>query len=204
LYELEKLMTATNINQPNSLQKNDWLKPYYFSRAAFSIVWVAAAFTLGRGMPVLAALLLVIYPAWDAIANLVDAQRNGGLKQNPTQALNAGVSGLTTAAVAITLGISMHAVLGVFGVWAILAGVFQLATGMRRWKTYGAQWAMILSGAQSVLAGAFFIKQANGVIAPSIADIAPYAAFGAFYFLVSAVWLTVSDLRRRQLASIKA
>ena len=197
-------MTATNINQPNSLQKNDWLKPYYFSRAAFSIVWVAAAFTLGRGMPVLAALLLVIYPAWDAIANLVDAQRNGGLKQNPTQALNAGMSGLTTAAVAIALGISMHAVLGVFGVWAILAGVFQLATGVRRWKTYGAQWAMILSGAQSVLAGAFFIKQANGVIAPSIADIAPYAAFGAFYFLVSAAWLTVSDLRRRQPASIKA
>jgi len=30
-----------------------------------------------------------------------------------------------------------------------------------------------------------------------ITDIAPYAAFGAFYFLVSAVWLTVSDARRK-------
>jgi uncharacterized membrane protein HdeD (DUF308 family) len=190
-------MTATNINPPSSSTNNDWLKPYYFSRAAFSIAWVTAALTLGRAMPSLAALLLVIYPAWDAIANVVDANRNGGLKGNSTQALNAGVSAIATAAVAITLGKSMHAVLGVFGVWAILAGVFQLATGVRRWKTNGAQWAMILSGAQSVLAGAFFIKQASGTVAPSIADIAPYAAFGAFYFLVSAVWLTVKDARSR-------
>ena len=190
-------MPATNIDQPNSLQSNDWLKPYYFSRAAFSIAWVAAALTLGRGMPVLAALLLLIYPAWDAIANLVDARRNGGLQQNPTQALNAGVSGVATAAVAIALGTGMHAVLGVFGVWAILAGVFQLATGVRRWKTNGAQWAMVLSGAQSALAGGFFIQRATGSIEPGIADIAPYAAFGAFYFLVSAVWLTIKDARSR-------
>lgn len=32
---------------------------------------------------------------------------------------------------------------------------------------------------------------------PGIADVAPYAAFGAFYFLVSAIWLTVADARRR-------
>jgi uncharacterized membrane protein HdeD (DUF308 family) len=194
----EKHMTDTTINQPNFVQGNHWLKRYYFSRAAFSIVWVAAALTLGRDMPVIAALLLVVYPAWDAVANFADAQRNGGLKQNPTHALNFGVSGVATAAVAIALGMSMHAVLGVFGVWAALAGVFQLATGVRRLKSYGAQWAMILSGAQSVLAGIFFIGQANGIKAPGITDLAPYAAFGAFYFLVSALWLTASDVRRRK------
>ncbi|VTU27477.1 hypothetical protein H4CHR_02005 [Variovorax sp. PBS-H4] len=190
-------MTPPNITQPGASQSNEWLKPYYFSRAAFSIVWVLAAHTLGKEMPTLAALLLLVYPAWDAIANLVDAKRNGGLQQNQTQALNAGASGVATIAVAIALGISMHAVLGVFGVWAILAGLFQLATGVRRWKTNGAQWAMVLSGAQSALAGAFFIKQATGALAPSIAAIAPYAAFGAFYFLVSAVWLTIKDARSR-------
>ena len=190
-------MTDTHTQQRTSPQGNQWLKPYYFSRAAFSIAWVTAALTLGRAMPSLAALLLVIYPAWDAIANVVDANRNGGLKRNSTQALNGGVSAIAAAAVAITLATSMHAVLGVFGVWAILAGVFQLATGVRRWKTNGAQWAMILSGAQSVLAGAFFIKQASGIVAPGITDIAPYAAFGAFYFLVSAVWLTLKDARSR-------
>ena len=188
-------MTDTTFRLQNSVQGDDWLKRYYFSRAAFSIVWVAAAFTLGRGMPALAALLLVIYPAWDALANVVDARRNGGLKENSTHALNVAAGGVATAAVAIALGKSMHAVLGVFGVWAILAGVFQLATGVRRWKTHGAQWAMILSGAQSALAGVFMITRANGSQAPIIIDIAPYAAFGAFYFLVSAVWLKVSDVR---------
>jgi len=190
----------TNISEPISTQGTHWLKPYYYTRAAFSVVWVIAAFTVGKNIPAVAAFLLLGYPLWDAAANLVDARQNGGLKQNPTQMLNVGVSGLTTVAVAIALGMSMNAVLGVFGVWAALAGIFQLATGVRRWKSYGAQWAMILSGAQSALAGVFFIGQANGSKVPGITDIAPYAAFGAFYFLISAIWLTVSDARRLKTA----
>lgn len=193
-------MTDTNISEPISTQGIHWLEPYYYTRAAFSVVWVIAAFTVGKNIPAVAAFLLLGYPLWDAAANLVDARQNGGLKQNPTQLLNVGVSGLTTVAVAIALGMSMNAVLGVFGVWAALAGIFQLATGVRRWKSYGAQWAMILSGAQSALAGVFFIGQANGSKVPGITDIAPYAAFGAFYFLISAIWLTVSDARRLKTA----
>ncbi len=81
-----------------------------------------------------------------------------------------------------------------FGVWAISAGLFQLLTGARRWRL-GAQWAMVLSGAQSMLAGAFFLKRATDAAVPGVADIAPYAAFGAFYFLVSAIWMTVKQLR---------
>jgi len=194
-------MITTSTWQATPSQGNQWLKPYYFWRAAFSIAWVAAAFTVGKSIPVVGALLLLVYPAWDAAANFVDAQRNGGLARNRTQALNMIVSGATTAAVAIALGMSMNAVLGVMGAWAILSGAFQLATGVRRWSSHGAQWAMILSGAQSALAGGFFIKQATGPAAPSITDFAPYAAFGAFYFLVSAVWLTVSDARRKNAAS---
>lgn len=134
----------------------------------------------------------------------MDARRNGGLKRNPAQALNVAVSAVTAVAVAIALGIGMQAVLAVFGIWAALAGLFQLAAAVRRWGSYGAQWAMVLSGAQSTLAGVIFIQQANGPNTPSITDIAPYAAFGAFYFLVSALWLTVLDMRRRKVASIKA
>ena len=88
-----------------------------------------------------------------------------------------------------------HAVLAVFGLWAILSGLLQLYTGFRRWRSYGAQWTMILSGAQSALAGGFMIHQSLGTVPPGILDVAPYAAFGAFYFLVSAVWLTVSAYR---------
>ena len=173
-------MTNTSTLQATASQGNDWLKPYYFSRAAFSILWVVAAFTVGRTNPAVAAALLLVYPAWDAAANFVDAQRNGGLQRNRSQALNMVVSGVATAGVAIALGMGMNAVLGVFGAWAILAGAFQLATGLRRWKSHGAQWAMVLSGAQSALAGGLFNHPASGSTQPSLADIAPYAPFGAF------------------------
>lgn len=164
------------------------LRNYYFVRAAVAGLWAAAAFTVGKADPRAAAALLVAYPAWDAIANLIDASRNGGMARNGSQALNVIVSGIAAVAVVAAIG-SMNAVLGVFGAWAILAGLLQLATGVRRWKSYGAQWTMILSGAQSALAGGFFIKQSLGSGVPGIGDIAPYAAFGAFYFAVSALWL---------------
>jgi uncharacterized membrane protein HdeD (DUF308 family) len=173
-----------------------WLKFYYFIRAAFSVAWVGASFAVGPSSPVIAGALLVLYPAWDAAANLVDALRSGGLAQNRTQALNVVVSLATTVAVLVALQMSMNRVLGVFGAWAILSGLLQLGTAIRRWRSFGAQWAMVLSGAQSALAGGFFIFQATTPMSPSIANVAGYAAVGALYFLVSAVWLTVSELRR--------
>ncbi len=174
-----------------------WLKLYYFTRTAFSAVWVAAAFTVGQHSLTIAAVLLIIYPAWDAAANYFDASRSGGLAQNRTQAINVVVSLATTLAVVVALQMSMNWVLAVFGAWAILSGLLQLGTAVRRWKSYGAQWAMILSGGQSALAGVFFIVQARMPMPPSITNVAGYAAIGAFYFLVSAVWLSVSELRRK-------
>jgi len=173
-----------------------WLKTYYYLRFAFSIVWVVLAFSVARSVPALAAVMLVAYPAWDAFANYLDASRSGGLARNKSQMLNFVISIVTAVAVASTLPHGMHAVLQIFGVWAVLSGLFQLVTGVRRWKSYGAQWAMILSGAQSGLAGVHMLFKAAGAAPVSIADIAPYAAFGAFYFLVSAISLTIGQARR--------
>jgi uncharacterized membrane protein HdeD (DUF308 family) len=176
---------------------NGWLKSYYYLRFAVSAAWVAVAFAVAKNVPPLAAVMLVAYPAWDALANYVDAQRTGGLGSNKSQLLNVVGSIVATIAVAIALGRSMNAVLAVYGVWAVVSGIFQLVTALRRWKTNGAQWAMILSGAQSALAGLFFVSMAGGTEAIGIVNVAPYAAFGAFYFLVSAVWLSVSDALRK-------
>lgn len=191
-------MTTTTSTVRDTVVSSAWLKNYYFTRAGFSLVWVAAALGLADGPVAVVAALLVIYPAWDAFANLVDAQRNGGLKGNPTQSFNVVVSSVTAIAVAVALSQSMNAVLGVFGVWAALTGVLQLSTGVRRWKSFGAQWPMILSGIQSTGAGVMFLTQSNAPEVPHITAIAPYAAFGAFYFLLSAVWLTISDARRHR------
>jgi uncharacterized membrane protein HdeD (DUF308 family) len=180
--------------QGQSSNPSQWLRSYYFARAIFSIAWVAAAVALA-GQSAIASVLLVIYPAWDAAANLVDARVNGGLKANPSQTLNVGASTIVTVIVILAVVKDTYAVLAVFGVWAILSGILQLYTGVRRWRSYGAQWAMILSGAQSALAGGFMIKQSFGIVPPTILDVAPYAGFGAFYFLLSAVWLTVAANR---------
>jgi uncharacterized membrane protein HdeD (DUF308 family) len=190
-------MSAQTSGQDRAQSSNGWLKSYYYLRFAVSAAWVLAAVTVAKTAPPLAAVMLVAYPIWDALANYVDAQRSGGLGRNRSQLLNFVVSVITASAVAIALGRGMNAVLVVYGVWAVVSGAFQLLTAARRWKTNGAQWAMILSGAQSALAGLFFVKMAGGTEVISIANVAPYAAFGAFYFLVSAVWLSVSDMLRK-------
>jgi len=173
-----------------------WLKTYYFTRAAVSFAWVLAAVGLAAHSAGIAAFLLVVYPLWDALANLVDGTRSGGLARNRTQLANVAVSLVVAAAVWVSLP-NMNHVLGVFGVWAILSGLLQLGTALRRWKLSGAQWAMVLSGAQSALAGAFFIFQAQTPAVPSIATVTGYAGFGAFYFLVSALSLKLAARRRR-------
>ncbi|RAR62526.1 hypothetical protein C7401_106203 [Paraburkholderia unamae] len=176
-------------------QEGSWLKRYYFSRAAFSAVWVALAFSLAQHSPVSLVVLLIVYPAWDALANYIDMLRSGGATANRTQALNVGISVMTMIAVIAALKLGAHWVLGVFGVWAILSGLLQLGTAVRRWKRFGAQWAMILSGAQSALAGAFFIVQGGAPLSAAIGRVAGYAAVGAAYFLISALWLSAGQLR---------
>lgn len=188
---------ATQYAEISAVTEERWLKQYYFIRGAFSVLWVALALVVGQQGGAIAAALLIIYPAWDALANYVDAARSGGLGQNRTQAINVFVSVATAAAVVVSLQSGMSEVLGVFGVWAILAGLLQLGTAVGRWKTYGAQWAMVLSGAQSAVAGGLFISQAAKATTHSISDIAGYAGVGALYFLISAVWLTVRDWRSR-------
>ncbi|MFL6709342.1 MAG: DUF308 domain-containing protein [Massilia sp.] len=181
---------------PSRQAEEQWLTRYYFARAAFSIAWLIAALTLAKNSASLAAALIVAYPIWDALANFADGQRSGGITRNRTQAVNAVVSLAVAIALAVTLP-DMNRVLGVFGAWAILSGLLQLGTALRRWKTYGAQWAMILSGAQSALAGGVFMFQAQSSTVPSIATVAGYAGFGGFYFLVSALSLRFAGMRRK-------
>lgn len=174
---------------------DQWLSSYYGARALFSAVWVGLALAADRTSAPLAAILLIAYPLWDCLANYVDARPNGGLRSNPTQMLNMVVSAVVTLAVVVALSQGHHAVIAVIGAWATLSGMLQLSTAVRRWRSAAAQWPMILSGAQSALAGVFFIQMAaDASRTPGVADVAPYAAFGALYFAISALVLV---LRRR-------
>ena len=63
------------------------LARYYLVRAIIAAAWVAAAVGTGGSNGTAAALLLIVYPAWDALANWFDTYGNGGLRANPAQAL---------------------------------------------------------------------------------------------------------------------
>jgi uncharacterized membrane protein HdeD (DUF308 family) len=191
---------STTLDTPDTHQEH-WLKRYYLMRAAFSIVWVGLALAIGTKEAAIATLLLVVYPAWDAIANWLDAARSGGPARNRTQKVNVVVSALAALGVALASQAGIAAVVAVIGVWAVVAGLLQLGTAVRRWKTQGAQWTMVLSGAQSALAGGLFVVQSRGATPPSIANIAGYAGVGALYFLISGLWLVVSHLRRERQAA---
>lgn len=193
--QVHKVLDMSLHDTPDHATQASWLTRYYVTRAAVAIAWVAATATLARDSVTAGAILLVLYPAWDALANWIDGARSGGLGQNRTQAMNVAASAAVAAVVAVALP-DMHHVLAVFGAWAILSGLLQLGTGVRRWKAVGAQWAMVLSGAQSALAGGFFIYQAQLPATPSVATVVGYAGFGAFYFLVSAIALNVRSRRR--------
>ncbi|MGN6235894.1 hypothetical protein [Dyella sp.] len=173
------------------------LRNFYFLRALAAFAWVALASLSSSASRLVVGALLVLYPAWDAVANVIDARRSGGWQANPGQKFNALTSIIIAVCMAVVFTLRGNAggVL-VFGLWALLAGLFQLAVGIRRRKL-GGQAFMMISGAQSALAGVVFSIQAFGAT-PGIAQLAPYAAFGGFYFLLSALWLT---FRARQALS---
>ena len=170
------------------------LRNFYLLRTIVAFAWVALAFLSATAPAPIVGTLLVLYPAWDALANVLDARRSGGLQANPGQKFNALTSLVTAVCMAIAFALRGNAggVL-VFGIWALLAGLFQLAVGIRRRKL-GGQVFMMISGAQSALAGLFFAAKSFGA-APTIAQLAPYAAFGGLYFLLSALWLTFKPRR---------
>ncbi|WP_293303983.1 DUF308 domain-containing protein [Pedobacter sp. UBA5917] len=185
-------MTSTNQSalspQGGALQTARLLQKLYFTRAGFSIIWVVLVAVLAKSNTGIATVLFIIYPAWDALATYFDIQANPATDKTP-QYVNAVISIATTLGVTLTLQKGIPEALIVFGVWAILTGLIQLILGLRRRKQLGGQWPMIISGAQSMLAGGAFIAMAHQPN-QGITTLAGYSAFGAFYFLLTAFRLS--------------
>jgi uncharacterized membrane protein HdeD (DUF308 family) len=161
------------------------LRNLYITRAAFSIAWVILVALFAKTSPAIASVLLIIYPAWDVVGTLLDIRANRAVISLTPQYANAAISAATTIAVGIALQKGVPQALIVFGTWAIGTGLIQLILGLRRRKALDGQWPMILSGGQSVLAGASFILLAHDPT-KGIASLGGYAAFGAFYYLLAA------------------
>jgi uncharacterized membrane protein HdeD (DUF308 family) len=170
------------------------LRTLYITRVAFSVLWILLVVTVAKTNSTLATILFIIYPAWDVVATFFDINANSQTSNKTPQYVNVGIGILTTIAVIIALQSGIPQALMVFGVWASLTGLIQLILGLRRRKHFEGQWPMIISGAQSMLAGGFIISTAH-TPNQGVASLAGYSAFGAFYFALAAFRLgkTIKD-----------
>jgi uncharacterized membrane protein HdeD (DUF308 family) len=159
------------------------LRRLYFVRFAFAIVWAGLLAVTASHLGVAAGVLLVIYPLFDVAAAVVDARSSRAREL----ILNIVISSLAALGLALAATSGIPAALRVWGAWAILAGAIQLIVALRRRKL-GGQWAMILSGGISVLAGASFIASAAKDDA-KLTNLAGYAVLGGVFFLISAIRL---------------
>lgn len=177
------------------------LRSLYLIRIAFSLIWVALVLTTSASLvstdrpTVIAAVLLIVYPLWDVIATLLERRMAGtGSATNRVSSINMALGLATTAGMTIAVFSTVGRALLVFGVWALLAGAVQLVVAIRRRRIVGGQWPMVISGGQSVLAGAT-VAATSASATSGLSTVAGYSAFGAFWFLVSVIALSIRGRR---------
>ncbi|MFB7288283.1 DUF308 domain-containing protein [Actinacidiphila glaucinigra] len=189
--------TVTSAPSTTATTRASGLRSLHLIRVVFSLIWVALVFTTSASLvstdrpTVIAAVLLVVYPLWDAVATLLERRLAGGGSgsANRVSTVNMGLGVATTAGMIIAAFSTIGTALLVFGVWALLSGAIQLVVAIRRRRTVGAQWPMVISGGQSVLAGAT-IAAGSASATSGLSTVAGYSAFGAFWFLVSVIALS--------------
>ncbi len=191
----------TQTTAPSTTTPLDGLRSFYLIRTVFSLIWVALVFTTSASLvttdkpTVIAAVLLTIYPLWDAVATLLE-RRMAGVASDRVGTANVALGIAATIGMLIAAFSTVGKTLLVFGVWALVSGAIQLVVAIRRRRLVGAQWPMIISGGLSVLAGATFAGMSTSATS-GLSTIAGYSAFGAFWFLVSAIALTVRNRRSK-------
>jgi uncharacterized membrane protein HdeD (DUF308 family) len=172
------------------------LRKLYLVRFVFAAVWAALLFATADTLGPLSGTLLVLYPLFDAACAVVDLRSaraaDGAVKR---LSVNIGLSVLATVALAVAVASGVPAVLRVWGVWAVTAGLAQLAVGLVR-RRMGGQWPMIISGAISTVAGTSFFLQA-GKDGATLTTLAGYAFLGGIFFLASALRLKPADRNNR-------
>ncbi|MFF3914272.1 DUF308 domain-containing protein [Streptomyces sp. NPDC001852] len=189
--------TTTTTTTPSGLRS------LHLIRVAFSLIWVALVITTSASLvstdrpTAIAAVLLVIYPLWDAVATLLEHRMAGTGSTDRVGTTNVALGLATAAGMIAAVFSTIGTALLVFGVWALLSGAIQLVVAIRRRSSVGAQWPMVISGGQSVLAGAT-IAATSASATSNLSTIAGYSAFGAFWFLVSVVALSIRTRREKR------
>ncbi|MGW6360350.1 DUF308 domain-containing protein [Streptomyces sp. NPDC055092] len=195
--------TATTTATTATTTTSSGLRSLYLIRVAFSLIWVALVVATSASLvsadkpTVIAAVLLVIYPLWDAIATLLERRMAGTGSTDRLGTTNMALGLAATAGMITAVFSTIGTALLVFGIWALLSGAIQLVVAIRRRRTVGAQWPMVISGGLSVLAGASFAAMSASATS-SLSSVAGYSAFGALWFLVSVIALSIRSRREER------
>jgi len=185
IYQLEDRQNMQTITNTSSRS----LRNLYLTRTLFQFIWALAVISTAPSQPQFAAMLLIVYPLWDIACTLYDFKTSdqAGLART-SQIVNAGLGVAAALGIAATVFNQSPYAIAIFGGWALAAGLLQLRVGLGRRRQLGGQWAMILSGAQSSLAGiAFVFGGLSGKVHTQ--DVGGYAIFGAIYFLIGGILL---------------
>ncbi|MEV0893194.1 hypothetical protein [Promicromonospora sp. MEB111] len=178
---------STTVESTSAVATARALRNLYFVRFGFAIVWAALLFVVGGSLGPVAIGLLVLYPLFDVAAAVTDFRSSKSARPTVGLYFNMALSLATAIGLGVAVTSGIPAVLRVWGVWAITAGLVQLIVAIRRYRL-GGQWAMILSGGISVFAGTGFFMMAGGPGA-ALTSLAGYATLGGIFFLVSALRL---------------
>ena len=160
------------------------LRHLYLVRAAFAVVWAGLLATTGSSLGTLATVLLVVYPAVDAVAAVVDARTTSDRGARAVAVTNAAISVVAAVGLGLAATGDVSDVLLTWGVWAVVSGLAQLVGALRRRAASGQRF-LVVSGGISVLAGVSFAG--TSADASSVTGLAGYAALGGIFFLVSAL-----------------
>jgi uncharacterized membrane protein HdeD (DUF308 family) len=167
----------------------------FLIRGLVAIVWAVVFAVASDSLTTGVGVLLVLYPLIDVVGSVIDARGQQGSTRQLLE-VNAAIS----AAAAVALGFAASGdkgdVLAVFGVWALVTGLLQLAVAIRRRTDLGRQWPLLVAGTGSTLLGIAFVVMAGGDD-PKLGMIAVYAAGGGIEFAIQA-WLLAR--RRQQIA----
>ncbi|ADV83424.1 hypothetical protein [Terriglobus saanensis] len=184
-------MTNTFRN-PGTQKPTSSLRTLYFSRTIIQFIWAALVIAFATSSPLLAVILMVAYPLWDVACTLFDLSSSNTSDSTASsktlQYCNIALGVVTAIGIGVGASSEMRYAVAAFGAWAFAAGLLQLAVGIYRRSLMKGQWAMILSGVQSMIAGgAFLFGGLGGKV--HVKDLGGYAVFGGVYFLISAILL---------------
>jgi hypothetical protein len=170
----------------------------YFLRVAMAACWIALVSGQDAGMAAGsgghfrfgATLLLAAYPLVDAIGTFVDLRSGGSHSMGHFQVANLVVDLLAAVAILVLapgVSVTMNAV----AAWAIVVGVLMVVVGVGRRNRLRGQWALIVSGAGSIVGGFSFVGWSLSALA-AMDRLVQYSIGGTVLYLVSAFSLLLA------------